>query len=170
MTAREAAIAVRKSTAEAPVDFSGRDLSGLDLAGIDFKGAKLARANLYGADLTAANTVATKVATYVLVAKSLMQGRADVGFFLKRTYDELSGVIRRELRPIVESQIGVIRHTLLGGPRTAPLTAKLQQALFTMTEDPAGVRVLESLGLGGWVPQQPEETEFLIDVIETLSE
>jgi phosphonate transport system substrate-binding protein len=122
------------------------------------------------ADLHAGNTTLVKATTYVLVAKQLLQGQADIGFFLKRAYDKLSGVIKRNLRPLVASEIDGVRHLLLAAPRAGAFVPKFEEALLTMADERNGKAVLESLGITGWVAQGAEETELMIDLIDTLQE
>jgi phosphonate transport system substrate-binding protein len=55
--------------------------------------------------------------TYVLVAKHLLQKNADVGIFLAEAYDDLSNMIKKQLRILVRSQISVIHHSIMIGPR-----------------------------------------------------
>ncbi len=129
----------------------------------------LGMATLASADLGAANTVRQKAGSYVLVAKQLVQGKADAGFFLARAYDSLSPVIRRQLRPLVTSDIGDVRHVLLAGPRAAHLLAPLRELLPTMDAPGSdGSAVLQSLGLEGFMAQDAEATEFMIDLMDTL--
>ncbi len=127
------------------------------------------RIMLEPADLDAGNTVAVACGSYVLVAKRLMRGEADAGFFLKDAFEALSPVIRKELRPLVVSEISVIRHVFLVGPRCRELAPALLQALLSMN-DPASPdrRVLEELGLRGWEETHAEDTEFMIDLMDTL--
>ncbi|MEK8027146.1 MAG: hypothetical protein RLY78_1116 [Pseudomonadota bacterium] len=121
------------------------------------------------ADLDVANTVPVPCASYVLVAKRLMRGEADVGFFLKDAFEALSPVIRKELRPLVISEISVIRHVFLVGPRCREMAEPLLQALLSMNvPDSADHRVLEGLALRGWEATQAEDTEFMIDLMDTL--
>ncbi len=75
LTARNVATSVYKATAEAPVDFSGKDLSNLDLAGLDFKHARLAKVNLYGADLSTAKLASVDLSGAKLDRATIM--RAD---------------------------------------------------------------------------------------------
>ncbi len=120
------------------------------------------------ADLDATTIEAVQRPTYVLVAKALLSGDADVGVFLAEAYDNLAGVTRAGLRPLVASQIGVITHMLMVGPRMAPLVDRLGPLLFGMAADPAAALVAEGLGLTGWLPVEHEETEFMIDLMDTL--
>jgi phosphonate transport system substrate-binding protein len=121
------------------------------------------------ADLNRDNTVTQQFSSYVLVAKALLQGRADAGFFLKQAFEDLSAPIRRQLRPLVTSQISVVRHVLLAGPRCAEFTPALRDTLLGMSAPGAdGLRVLEALGLKAWEAQDQEDTEFMIDLMDTL--
>lgn len=120
------------------------------------------------ADLDAGNTSLVTAATYPIVAKQLIQGKAEAGFFLKQAFDDLGAIARRALRPVVASEISVMRHLMLGAPRVAPLAAAIEPALLAMPDDPAGRNVLESLGLAGWAAYSNEDTELMIDLIATL--
>lgn len=120
------------------------------------------------ADLSAHNVQTQTVDTYVLVAKKLLQGQADVGFFLRDAFDTLSGMIQRQLRELIRSEIHVIRHVLLAGPRLREQHEALRCILPAMNTDVKGKGVLESLGLLGWEIQEQEDTEFMIDLMDTL--
>jgi phosphonate transport system substrate-binding protein len=120
------------------------------------------------ADLNKGNTSIHQVDSYVLVAKYLLMGKADAGFFLKDAFDELSQVIRKQLRVLVASQISDVRHVLLIGPRCAELKEPLLELLLSMNT--SGKSVLESLGLEGWEALDHEATEFMIDLMDTLTE
>lgn len=106
--------------------------------------------------------------TYVLVAKALINGDADAGVFLTDAYDGLSGVTRSGLRPLVTSHIGVISHMMMVGPRLAGRAGELSSLLVSMADDPASRSILEGLGFSGWLPVDHEETEFMIDLMDTL--
>lgn len=121
------------------------------------------------ADLQAEHVVAVPVSSYVLVARHLLLGKVDAGFFLKQAFDDLSPTTRNQLRPLVTSQISVLRHTLLAGPALAPQADALRSALLGMSEAGSdGSRALQALGLQGWEAQSPDDTEFMIDLISAL--
>lgn len=121
------------------------------------------------ADLGPDQVVAVTVSSHVLVARHLLLGKVDAGFFLKQAFDDLSPTTRSQLRPLVTSQISVLRHTLMAGPRFAPHLDALRAALLGMSEPGSdGLRVLEALGLPGWEPQSGEDTEFMIDLLDAL--
>lgn len=120
------------------------------------------------ADLDRSNVELVPVHSYVLVAKSLLNQQADVGFFLKAAFDDLSELIRNQLRVLVQSQIDVIHHVLLAGPALQDKLPQLRAQLLSMSTDPKGAKVLESMQLAGWDMMDEESTEFMIDLIDTL--
>lgn len=120
------------------------------------------------ADLDRSNTQPVVVASYPLVAAQLLRGRADVGFILEAAYEDLSSLTRRQLRPLVRSQISDIRHVILIGPRLRPLRERVRRLLLGMHEDPAGASLVTELGVRRWETMEPEDTEFMIDLMDTL--
>ncbi len=106
---------------------------------------------------------------YVLVAKKLLQDECDAGIFLARAFDELSRPVRNQLRLLVRSDIQVIHHSLMAGPRLADRIVPLTQALLRLDQDAKGQAMLSQLGLAGWKAVEPEETEFMIDLMDTLT-
>ncbi|RVU31045.1 phosphate/phosphite/phosphonate ABC transporter substrate-binding protein [Neptunomonas marina] len=120
------------------------------------------------ADLDRSTIEQQSAGSYVLVAKALLNGQADVGFFLKDAFDDLSGLIRNQMRVLVESQIDVVHHTLMAGPKLQALAPKLLDELVAMNQDDKGRSVLESMSIKGWDAMASEDTEFMIDLIDTL--
>ncbi|MEJ2530042.1 MAG: phosphate/phosphite/phosphonate ABC transporter substrate-binding protein [Gammaproteobacteria bacterium] len=107
--------------------------------------------------------------SYPLVAKAVIQHQADLGFFLAEAYESLTSFTRSQLRPLVVSQIQIIHHALLAGPRLAEKREFLRELLFSMSELPKGAGVLESFGFDGWDLVDDEEMEFMIDLMDTLN-
>ena len=120
------------------------------------------------ANLGATNIEAVERPTYVLVAKALLSGPADVGVFLCDAFDNLSSSTRAGLRPLVTSHIGVISHMLMVGPKLAAKVDELRTLLLEMHENPTQRLIVEGLGFSGWLPVDHEETEFMIDLRDTL--
>jgi phosphonate transport system substrate-binding protein len=120
------------------------------------------------ADLDRSNVIVTPVHSYVIVAKHLLKGQADIGFFLKDAFHDLSDLIRDQMRVLVESQIDVIHHTLLAGPNVQHLIPQLLDNLLQMQDDVKGKAVLDSMQMTGWLKMEQEDTEFMIDLIDTL--
>ncbi|MFA5833047.1 MAG: phosphate/phosphite/phosphonate ABC transporter substrate-binding protein [Bacteroidota bacterium] len=122
------------------------------------------------ADLNKTNTVITHRDSYMRVAQDLIGGTADIGFFLKSTYDDLSDIVKKQLRPLITSQIYMVHHALLVGNKMIPLKDKLQQTLVKMSTDTEGKNALEALGMTGWDLLEQEDVEFMIDLMDTLVE
>ncbi len=108
-------------------------------------------------------------ANYVLVAKAVISGKADAGFFLANSFDDLSGLVRSQLREVVRSRIYVVRHAWLVSPRYPELQRPLLEALLAMSNDSDGRALLAELGQpNGWAAMSREDAEFMIDLISTL--
>jgi len=122
------------------------------------------------AGLDKTNTTLSQRDAYVLVAKDLLKNEADVGFFLEETYNDLSEITLKQLRPLVQSQIHVIHHLLLAGPKLAVKRDEIQASLLSMPNNEKGQGVLKSLNFEGWSAVDQEETEFMIDLMDTLTE
>lgn len=120
------------------------------------------------ADLSRDNVEWIRSSTYTTVAKQLLQGKADVGFFLKESYQTLSNLTRRQLRVLVTSEISVIRHMLLVGPKAEVLHGPMQEAVSQMQT--LAPNVLQSLEFDGFEAVTEEDTEFMIDLIDTLND
>lgn len=106
--------------------------------------------------------------TYVLIAKKLLKNEADAGIFLAEAYNDLSSVVRNQLRILVQSKIYVIHHALMAGPRLLQHRERLQQLLTSMADDPKGQGILEALKFTGWEVVDDEDMEFMIDLMDTL--
>lgn len=121
------------------------------------------------ADLSAGTIQICTVASYVIVAKHLIHNDADVGIFLQEAYENLSSFTREQLKVLVQSEISIIHHSLLVGPRLADKREKIRGILLNMLNDPKGPSVLESLEFTGWESVSREDAEFMIDLMNTLS-
>ena len=108
---------------------------------------------------------------YVLVAKALITGQAEAGFFLRAAFDSLSGLTRRDLRPLISSQIYVVSHALLASPAVAHLREPITTGLEAMTHNPADQDLLAGLGAPhGWQRMSWDDVHFMIDLMDTLAQ
>jgi phosphonate transport system substrate-binding protein len=121
------------------------------------------------AELNTSNTQRIIKNTYPLVAKALIQKKVDLGFFLVEAFNSLSSITRKELRPLVSSQIQVIHHSLLVGPRMVERHNTLRELLVEMVLDSKGGGVLQAMGFEAWESMENEEMEFMIDLMDTLT-
>jgi len=120
------------------------------------------------ADLGTNNTKVIKLKNYVMVAKNLINGTADAGFFLKEAYAEMSNFIKSQIKPIITSEISVIRHSFLVGPNLAHKIEEIRDLLNGMHNNAKGKGVLDSLGFEKLENQSIEDSEFMIDLMDTL--
>lgn len=120
------------------------------------------------ADLDAASVELKICDSYVLVAKELLKGNCDAGVFLAEAFNDLSSVIQKQLRALVSSQIHVVHHALMIGPRLADRRDRLLDALLAMPGNEKGGSVLAALKISRWEPVDEEEMEFMIDLMDTF--
>jgi len=120
------------------------------------------------AELDGDNVQIKRVESYPVAAKLLIRDEADIAFFLKEAYEELSDLTRQQLKVLVDSQIGDLFHAFLVGPRLAAQTEALRSALLGMTENAKGRDVLETLGFPAWETVTPDDADFMINLIEAL--
>lgn len=120
------------------------------------------------ADLNKKNVDISVADGYVVIAKDLLRGNADAGFFLAETYDALSDVIKKKLRILVRSEIHVINHVFLVDSSLVSRRAEITAILTAMTETEKGRTILEEIGIQRWEAVDTDEVEFMIDLISTL--
>jgi phosphonate transport system substrate-binding protein len=120
------------------------------------------------ADLKRDNVVLQSKDNYVVVAKDLLKGQADAGFFLAEMFTDLSEMIRKQLRVLVRSQIHVVHHMFLVAPHMASRSTELTTLLEGMGNNEAGQRILGDIGVPGWEHVENEDVEFMIDLMSTL--
>lgn len=121
------------------------------------------------ANLNADNTEILPQDSYIQVAKALIQEKSDIGFFMTEAFDALSNLVKSQLRPLVSSDIQIVSHALLLGPKLADRKEELSGKLVALDTDPQGKSLLQSLGFDSWAPMDEEEMEFMIDLIEALA-
>lgn len=120
-------------------------------------------------DLNKENITPLASDSYIVVAKQLLKKNADVGIFLAEAYDDFSPFIKKQLKILVRSQIDLIHHSLLIGPKLLDKKEVFQQALLEMSHNEAGLGVLNSLSFKEWEKVDDDEMEFMIDLIDTLT-
>jgi len=121
------------------------------------------------ADLNATNIALQRYDNFIAVAKNLMRGGCDLGFFLADMFNEMSPGIRKELQVVVQSQIFSVHHALLAGPRMAGMREQILASLTGMNSDAKAKGILGDMGLTGWEEMSREDAEFMIDLMDTLT-
>lgn len=120
------------------------------------------------ADLNANNISLVASDSYILVAKRLMKGECQAGIFLAEAFNDLSLMVKGKLRVLVNSEIQVVHHGLLLGPKLVVYRDRFSDALLHMQSDEKGRGVLKSLGFTEWEVIDQEAMEFMIDLMDTL--
>ncbi len=129
----------------------------------------IGRILLEPADIAQNNLNIIEQPSYVQVAKALIQGGAQAGFFLGESFEELSSLVKNQLKPVVSSRIYVVCHAMLLSPAHKSLRDALETALVAMKNNSADAKLLTELGLGsGFEAMGQEEAEFMIDLMDTL--
>lgn len=148
-------------------DLSGKD--GIVIAATDDPATNMIGMRmLEPANLNESNTTTTRAVSFVAVAKQVMQSEAEIGFFLKEAYDELSNLIKSRLKVLVESEISVIYHSLMVGPKLLNQRDRLLELLLSMNDDERGKAILADLEFQGFEEMSEEDAAFMIDLMETL--
>ena len=132
---------------------------------------RICRILLEPADLTPESVDLEIKPNPILVAKAVLRGQSDIGFLPREAYDELSQLVRRQLRVLISSKIYVVRHSLLVSPALADQLDLLWVGLETMNKDANDRELLAALGApNGWQRLTQEETEFMIDLMDALGQ
>ncbi len=107
--------------------------------------------------------------TYVLVAKELLRGQADVGIFLADSYAGFSPIITESLNSLVSGDIQLVRHALMISPKLAELQKPMREVLTADKRIPVAESAMETLKFDRWQIFDQEAVEFMIDLISTLT-
>lgn len=120
------------------------------------------------ADIDPSNSQFIPSNTYIIVAKHLLKSEADVGIFFAEAYDNLSNIVKNQLRILVRSQISIIHHSLMIGPNFLDHRQDIQNILISMHNNEKGKKVLDNFKFKAWQIIDDEEMEFMIDLMDTL--
>lgn len=121
------------------------------------------------ADLTEQDIRWELVESYQAVARLLIQGKVDAGFFLATAYHALSKMTKNQLKPLIESSLKDISHVLLAHPSVQADIAVIQEAMLGIGKQAGDQDVLEAMGLHeGLERMEQEDAEFMIDLMDTL--
>ena len=106
--------------------------------------------------------------TYQAAARQLIQGGADIGFFLAEVFDSLSKLTKSQLTLLIQSDLADICHVILvkDDLERADL---LESVILSLQDMEEGQNVLKELGMPlGFEAMDEESAEFMIDLMETL--
>jgi ABC-type transporter Mla MlaB component len=93
--------------------------------------------------------------------QTLLKGSADILFMLSDTYRGLSGLTKRMLREIDQSETAFAFHLFCVAPHCAELAKAIDNVLLDMSLDSQGRQVLADLGIEGWCKPSQDEIDML---------
>ena len=120
------------------------------------------------ADIDPAEIIIKDVPSYISVAKQLISGDAQIGFFLADAFNDLSRLVKKQLQPVISSQIHMIHHALLLSPNCKEHIEAVRKILLSMHQETRGNEILKGLGIEYWEPMEQEDAEFMVDLMDTL--
>jgi len=123
---------------------------------------------LESADITPDDIEKVDCSNYITVAKNVINGTTDIGFILADAYDELSSLVKKQIKPLIRSKIHMLHHTFLLSPKLADRQAEIIAALTSLHNDDNGLKLLNSLEFEQWQLVENEDAEFMIDLMDTL--
>jgi ABC-type phosphate/phosphonate transport system substrate-binding protein len=91
----------------------------------------------------------------------LLKGSADILFMLSDTYKGLSGLTRKMLREIDQSETAFAFHLFCVAPQCAELGERLAEILLDMSRDSQGRQILADLGIESWCKPTDDELDML---------
>ncbi|CAM4175953.1 PhnD/SsuA/transferrin family substrate-binding protein [Psychrobacter arenosus] len=106
--------------------------------------------------------------SYQAAARQVIQGQAEIGFFLAEVFNSLSKLTKAQLNVLIESDLADICHVVLikDNVEHADVLANVILSLQTTEE---GKALLAELGMpSGFEAMDEEDGEFMIDLMETL--
>jgi len=92
----------------------------------------------------------------------LLKGHADMLFMLSDTYRGLSGLAKKMLREIDQSETAFAFHLFCVAPHCLALGEALAEVLLDMGRDSQGRQILADLGIEGWIRPSPDEINMLV--------
>jgi anti-anti-sigma factor len=97
----------------------------------------------------------------IKVLQSLIRGRADLAFMLKKTYQGLSSFSRSNVKVLDESETNFASHLFCIAPQLKDQAEELANVLLNMPTDNQGKQILSDIQLEGWNKPEPGELQML---------
>lgn len=105
---------------------------------------------------------------YQAAARMAIEGRASAAFFLAESYHNLSKLTHHRLHKLIESAMDDISHIVLVKDKTQAVLA-VTDALIELINLADKKWILAELGIPkGFTEMTQEDSEFMIDIIDTL--
>lgn len=106
--------------------------------------------------------------TYQAALRQVIQGKADIAFFIAEIFHSLSKLTKSQLNVLIESDLAEISHMVLV-KNDFQRTSDVKEVILSLQNDEEGRTILSELGFAdGFKAVSEEEAEFMIDLMETL--
>ena len=105
-------------------------------------------------------------ATWMAVVQAIYRGDARFGILYKDFYAGMSGLSRKQVKVLGETQEHSVHHCFMLAPQHAGLLDRVRQMLLGMAEDVKGGSILAELNMDGLLAMQPAE----LDAIRALKQ
>lgn len=91
----------------------------------------------------------------------LLKGNADILFMLSDTYRGLSGLTKKMLREIDQSETAFAFHLFCVAPNSLDLGKAISNVLLKMKQDRQGQQVLHDLNITDWIQPKSDEIQMM---------
>lgn len=92
----------------------------------------------------------------------LLKSSADILCMLSETYESLSGLTKKMLRQIDQSETAFAFHLFCVAPHCAEIGEAISEVLLNMSQDSQGRQVLADLNITGWSKPKQDEINMLV--------
>lgn len=92
----------------------------------------------------------------------LLKSSADIMCMLSETYESLSGLTKKMLRQIDQSETAFAFHLFCVAPHCAEIGEAMTEVLLNMSQDSQGRQVLADLNISGWSKPKQDEINMLV--------
>lgn len=92
----------------------------------------------------------------------LLKSSADILCMLSETYENLSGLTKKMLRQIDQSETAFAFHLFCVSPQCAEIGETISEVLLNMNQDSQGRQVLADLNISGWSKPKQDEINMLV--------
>lgn len=93
--------------------------------------------------------------------QSLIRGKCDLSFMLKKTFEGLSSYSRNQVQKLDESETDFATHLFCISPQLQDKNSELSNVLCSMADDSQGKQILADIQIDGWSKPEAGELQML---------
>jgi len=99
---------------------------------------------LESADIYPDDIEMVQCSNHITVAKNVIKGEPQIGLILADAYEELSSLVKKQIKPLIRSQIHMLHHAFLISPRFSDKYEPLLDMLVTLHDNEKGLNLLKT--------------------------